>query len=222
MTTPCVIYCAKSTEDKHESIPGQLADCRTRATDEGWTVVGEYSDEGFSAYSASRGPGLIAAREHAAAAAAEHGTVAMLLCQHSDGISRGAGDKPGATDALVEIWHQERRRNVWLRSVDADDDDLRTTKGAARIGDRNHKDGKRKSAATRAGLQRRKERGEPVGRAYPVGLPRRGEHRGRQGRDPAGDRPRGRRGDPADVRPGRGGLHVRRRIQALQRCRSCP
>ena len=44
---PAVIYAAKSTEDKHGSIPTQLADCRTMAEREGWTIVGEFSDEAF-------------------------------------------------------------------------------------------------------------------------------------------------------------------------------
>ena len=36
-----MIYAAKSTEDKHGSIPTQLEDCRQMAEREGWTVVGE-------------------------------------------------------------------------------------------------------------------------------------------------------------------------------------
>ncbi len=36
---PAVIYAAKSTEDKHGSIPTQIEDCRALAAREGWEVV---------------------------------------------------------------------------------------------------------------------------------------------------------------------------------------
>ena len=60
--TRAVIYAAKSSEDRHGSIPTQLEDCRTMADKEGWTVIAEFSDEAFSAYSGNRGPGLAQAR----------------------------------------------------------------------------------------------------------------------------------------------------------------
>ena len=44
-----VVYAAKSTEDKRGSIATQLRDCRDLAECEGWEVVGEFRDEGFSA-----------------------------------------------------------------------------------------------------------------------------------------------------------------------------
>jgi DNA invertase Pin-like site-specific DNA recombinase len=164
---PAVIYGAKSTEDRRGSIETQLADCRAMARREGWRIVGEYHDEGFSAYSGNRGPGLAAAREHAARTSEESGDVVMLVVQHSDRISRGAGDRPGAAEALVEIWHAERRRNVHLRSVQ-DDFDLRTSASVANMGERNRADSERKGLATRDGLQRRKESGRTVG-AVPLG-----------------------------------------------------
>lgn len=159
---PAVIYAAKSTEDKHGSIASQLTDCRKMAAENCWRVVGEYEDEGFSAYSRSRGPGLAQAREHAASAAAEFGTTVMLVAQHSDRLSRGAGDKPGAAEALIEIWHAERRRDVHLRSVQ-DDFDLRTSASVANMGERNYSDSKRKALATAAGRRRSAERGEWCG-----------------------------------------------------------
>jgi DNA invertase Pin-like site-specific DNA recombinase len=161
---PAVIYAAKSTEDKHGSIASQLADCRKMAAENSWRVVGEYEDEGFSAYSRSRGPGLAEAREHAARAAAEFGTTVMLVAQHSDRLSRGAGDKPGAAEALIEIWHAERRREVHLRSVQ-DDFDLRTSASVANMGERNYSDSRRKALATAAGRRRSAERGEWCGAA---------------------------------------------------------
>jgi DNA invertase Pin-like site-specific DNA recombinase len=89
--SPAVIYAAKSTEDKHGSIPTQIADCEALAKREGLDVVAEpYHDEGFLAYKGNRGPGLAKARAHAA----ELG--AVLIVQHSDRLARGAGDAPGA------------------------------------------------------------------------------------------------------------------------------
>src|SRR6476646_5816461 len=121
--TPCVIYAAKSTQDRHKSIPTQIEDCREMAEREGWEVFSDpkrFKDEGFSAYSGNRGPGLERAKRAAAAAAAERGTTAVLLVQHSDRLARGAGDRPGAADSLVEIWHQMRRADVHIRSVQND------------------------------------------------------------------------------------------------------
>ncbi len=60
-----VLYAAKSTEDKRGSIPTQLADARAMAEREGWEIIGEFQDEGFSAYSGNRGPGLEAAKRAA-------------------------------------------------------------------------------------------------------------------------------------------------------------
>lgn len=156
--TPAVLYAAKSTQDKHESIPGQLEECREMARDNGWTVVGEYSDEGFSAYSGNRGPDLAAALEAAAKAAADYGTQAMLVAQHSDRFSRGGGDEPDAARALIEIWHAERRRNVHLRSVE-DDFDLQSSASVANIGERNRADSERKTKSVAKGMARRAAKG---------------------------------------------------------------
>ena len=60
-----VVYAAKSTKDKHLSIPEQLEDCREMAADPDidgvWTIVSEFSDENSAAYTGNRGPGLAAA-----------------------------------------------------------------------------------------------------------------------------------------------------------------
>jgi DNA invertase Pin-like site-specific DNA recombinase len=137
------------------------------AADNGWRVLGEYADEGFSAYSGNRGPELASAREHAGRAAAESGTIVMLLAQAADRFSRGAGDRPGAPRALVEIWHQERRCNVHLRTVQ-DDEELRTSASVANLGARAEGESRRKSAAVRAGRRRAAEEGRPAG-AIPDG-----------------------------------------------------
>ena len=98
-----VIYGAKSTEDTHGSIGTQLADCRALAEREGWTVIGEFHDEAFSAYKGNRGPGLEAAKTLAAHAAAEDGRC-VLVAQDADRFARGAGDAPGAADHLGEVY----------------------------------------------------------------------------------------------------------------------
>jgi hypothetical protein len=87
----CVLYAAKSTEDRHGSIPGQLQDCREAIERTGDRVlVGEYSDEACSAYSGDRGPELVDALRHAEELGREHGT-AELWAQHSDRLARGDG-----------------------------------------------------------------------------------------------------------------------------------
>jgi DNA invertase Pin-like site-specific DNA recombinase len=158
MRVPVVLYAAKSTQDKHKSIPTQFEDGREKAADEDWEIVGEFHDEGFSAYSGNRGPGLEQARSLAAVTAKERGNICMLLSQASDRFARGAGDKPGAAQSLVEIWHALRRQNVHLRSVE-DDFDLRDSASVANLGHRAMMDSRRKSGAVAKGMKRRREKG---------------------------------------------------------------
>lgn len=157
---PAVIYAAKSTGDPRGSIPTQLDDCRAFAEAQGWEIVGQFNDEGFSAYSGNRGPDLERAKR-AAAAAAECGE-AYVVVQHTDRLARGAGDAPGAADSFSEIWHALARQNVRVASVqnpEAASDPIY----AALAAKMSHDDSKRKSAATRAGKRRRAERGEATG-----------------------------------------------------------
>lgn len=165
---PAILYAAKSTEDKRDSIPEQLEDCREMAAENGWAVVGEYDDEGFSAYSRNRGKDWARAQEHAVRVAAETGQTCMLVAQAHDRFARGAGDKPGAPDALVEIWHRLRRQNVHLRTVE-DDFDMRDSASVAAIGQRAHVDSRRKSKAVSKGMRRRARRGLGTGGKPPVG-----------------------------------------------------
>jgi DNA invertase Pin-like site-specific DNA recombinase len=165
-----IIYAAKSTEDKHNSIGGkddgergQLDDCRDMAAREGWKIVGEFSDEGFSAYSGNRGPGLAAARQKAVEVAPS-----VLVCQHSDRLARGAGDAPGAAEHLAEILFWARRHNVQLRSVQ---DDFAFTHPLLTfaLGERNYEDSRRKGLAVKSGMQRRAKRGLHNGGPRPYG-----------------------------------------------------
>ena len=91
---PAVLYAAKSTEDKHGSIPDQ----RERTPGDGraarpYRSRGDEYDEGFSAYSGNRGPGLERAKALAIEIAEREGRC-FLIALHSDRIARGAGDEP--------------------------------------------------------------------------------------------------------------------------------
>jgi DNA invertase Pin-like site-specific DNA recombinase len=163
-----VIYAAKSTEDRHGSIPTQLEDAREMCEREGWEAIGEFSDEGFSGYSGDRGPELERAFAAADAAAAASDEIVAFVVQHSDRISRGAGLKPNDPKALIEIWHEQRRLNVHLHSVQ-DDHDLRSSSSVANLGERNHKDSKRKAKATADGHKRTVRDGAWRGGIIPAG-----------------------------------------------------
>jgi DNA invertase Pin-like site-specific DNA recombinase len=146
---PAILYAAKSTADPRGSIPNQLADCRAVVEAAGHVVVGEYSDEAASAYSGNRGPGLVAAREHAERLGAE------LWVQHSDRLARGDGRTAAH---LVEHVMWAMKCGVSLRSVQ-DDDACHDLLYAAVNGQRNHEDSRRKALAVKAGVQRRKAKG---------------------------------------------------------------
>jgi site-specific DNA recombinase len=153
-----ILYAAKSTEDVHDSIPAQLAECRGMANDEGFPVDGEYQDEAASAFKADRGPGLAAALEHV------ERIKGVLIVQHSDRLARGDGR---TARHLAEIYFWALRRNVTLRSVQ-DDSTFTNPILAVALGERNAEDSRRKSLAVRAGLKRRQAVGKHSG-ARPYG-----------------------------------------------------
>jgi site-specific DNA recombinase len=173
-TLPAIVYAAKSTEDKHGSIPDQLLKTRRLCENEDWPMLGEFSDEGFSAYSGNRGPGLEDAKAKAIELAAEHGGC-LLVALHSDRVARGAGDEPGAADHLVEVVAHLRRHGVRLRTVEDDffADDRIGLLMAAVQGQRNSEDSRRKCEATRAGHARRRKSGRYHGGPPPYGYTRR-------------------------------------------------
>lgn len=159
MRIPAVLYAAKSTQDKHLSIPTQFENGRQKAAEEGWEViggpgVGEFKDEGFSAFSGNRGPGLKAAIGAAESAAEEYGEICMFIAQHSDRFARGAGDEPGAADSLIEIWIRMRRKNVHLRSFQ-NDAMMGKPVLVAVASEQAYEESKRKSEAVKDGMQRR-------------------------------------------------------------------
>lgn len=151
MSKPAVAYGAKSTEDKHRSIPTQIEDCRQLAEREGWDVQAEYQDEAFSAFHGNRGPGLARAKARAIELAKEHGEC-VLVAQDVDRFARGAGDKPGAADHFGEMFFALRRQGVSLWSVRMGEiDSIR----AVVEGDRAYSESQRKSEAVQKGVRRR-------------------------------------------------------------------
>jgi DNA invertase Pin-like site-specific DNA recombinase len=154
---PVVMFAAKSTEDPHGSIDGQLAKCREAIEREGGReIVAEFSDEAASGYRGNRGPGLQAAMERAEELGAE------LWIVHTDRLARGDGR---TAKHLVEYVLWAMKADVTLRSVE-DPDACRDILYAALNGQRNNEDSRRKSAATRDGKRRRFERGESTGRLH--------------------------------------------------------
>jgi DNA invertase Pin-like site-specific DNA recombinase len=155
----CVVYAAKSTEDRRGSIADQIRECTEAVVaDPHRKVVGEYTDEGFSAYSGSRGPGLVEAIIHVEELAGE-GREAELWAQHSDRLARGDGR---SARHAVEIALWALKRDVRVRTVQ-DPDTFRDLLYAVVTGQRNHEDSRRKGLATAAGMRRAAERGECMG-----------------------------------------------------------
>jgi DNA invertase Pin-like site-specific DNA recombinase len=150
---PAVLYAAKSTQDKRGSNATQLADNEAFAKAEGMAIEGRYADENESAYHGNRGPKLEAALDHAERIGGS------LIVQHSDRLARGDGVK---ARHLVQLVLEARARGIRLRSVE-DDSSLESLVMAAVMGERNTEDSRRKGAAVRAGMKRRRERGEYIG-----------------------------------------------------------
>lgn len=155
----CVIYAAKSTEDKRGSIPDQVDDCRGAiAREPGRRIVGEYTDEAFSAFTGNRGPGLVEAMDRVAELATEQGT-AELWAQHSDRLARGDGR---SARHAVEIALWALKRDVRVRTVQ-DPDTFRDLLYAVVTGQRNHEDSRRRGATIAAGRRRAAARGDYLG-----------------------------------------------------------
>jgi hypothetical protein len=155
----CVVYAAKSTEDRRGSIPDQLAECRGALDGEpGRTLTAEYTDEAFSAFKRNRGPGLLDAMEHTERLAREHG-IAELWAQHSDRLARGDG-KSARHAVEIALW--ALKNDVKVRTVQ-DPDTFRDLLYAVVTGQRNHEDSRRKGLAIAAGRRRAAARGESLG-----------------------------------------------------------
>jgi len=156
---PCVIYAAKSTEDKRGSIPDQLRECREAIEpDPHRRFVAEYVDEAASAFSSNRGPGLDEAMQHAEDLAHQYGA-GELWAQHSDRLARGDGR---LARHAVEIGLWALKHDVRVRTVQ-DPDTFRDLLYAVVTGQRNYEDSRRKSLSVAAGLRRSVERGRHIG-----------------------------------------------------------
>jgi DNA invertase Pin-like site-specific DNA recombinase len=155
----CVLYAAKSTEDRRGSIPDQLQECRDAVEREGSRrFVAEYVDEAFSAFRRSRGPGLVDAMQHAEDLAAEHGS-AELWAQHSDRLARGDG-RSARHAVEVALW--ALKRGISVRTVQ-DPGTFQDLLYAVVTGQRNHEDSRRKGLAMAAGRRRAAARGDYIG-----------------------------------------------------------
>lgn len=153
-----VIYAAKSTEDKHGSIPTQIDDCRKLAECDGLDPVAQFQDESASAFKGNRGPNLARAMAEVVRLKTEHGEAALIV-QHSDRLARGDGKQ---AKHLIEYALWALQAGVTIRSVQ-DDQTFGDLLYAVVTGQRNHEDSARKSKSVRDGLRRRKEGDKPVG-----------------------------------------------------------
>jgi DNA invertase Pin-like site-specific DNA recombinase len=156
---PCLIYAAKSTEDRRGSIPGQIADCCAAiSSSAGRMLVREYVDEGFSAFTGNRGPRLAEVMQHAEDLVEEHGT-AELWVQHSDRLARGDGLTARHT---VEVALWALKHGVRIRTIH-DPDTFRDLLYAVVTGQRNHEDSRRKGLSSQSGRRRAAARGDFIG-----------------------------------------------------------
>jgi DNA invertase Pin-like site-specific DNA recombinase len=160
--TRFVLYAAKSTEDTHGSIPAQLRECREYATRLGGEIIGEFSDEAASGFKRSRGPGLVKAKETAAAEAATGADVTLLVFA-SDRLARGDGAQAAH---LVEHLLDARKAGYALDAVTESLGDLAM---AALLGERAHMDSKVKGEHVRRGQRAAAERGKRHGGPRPFG-----------------------------------------------------
>lgn len=85
---------SKADKDDPNSIPVQLADCRDRAADEGWQVVGEFVDEGVSAWN----PRRKRPEYGRLVEAVEAGTVDTILVREQERLLRQMSDAAKLAD----------------------------------------------------------------------------------------------------------------------------
>jgi len=139
-----VVYAAKSTDDESGSIQSQTAEVMAAIEHEGGRYVHgcPQSDERFSGYTGSRGPGLAEAIRLAEEAAKEHGE-AELWGFDPDRFARGDGRRARHLGGLLfALWE----KGVELRCIEGDDD-LRDPIRAVLRGERNRQDSEAKSNA---------------------------------------------------------------------------
>jgi site-specific DNA recombinase len=143
-----VSYAAKSTADKHDSIPGQHKFNRAYAISRGLMIEAEFDDEAVSGYSRSRGPGLTAAIAEAERIAAEYGR-SFLLVATANRLARGDGVQ---AKHLFEYVLWARKKNVLLLA--ASGENVADPIYAVLLGESSHADSRSKSVLTREGKRR--------------------------------------------------------------------
>jgi DNA invertase Pin-like site-specific DNA recombinase len=156
MTKPAVIYAAKSTKDEHDSILGQIRDCRALADGEGLEVVGVFQEEDASGFHGDRGPDLERAMR-----ACEEAAPCALVVQHTSRLARG---NVRESRHLVQIAIWAIQHDVELRSVEnpLPADNLLLL--AAVAGDQDHAYSKRLGTSVSGGLARSFARGNWPGK----------------------------------------------------------
>jgi DNA invertase Pin-like site-specific DNA recombinase len=158
-----VVYAAKSTEDKHDSIPTRIDECRAMAEENGWELVGVYRDEGFSRTAATVVPALRTRRRTPPASPPSAARPRCWSLKRMIGLHEARATGPVRHKSLGEVWHANRRRDVHLRSVEGDEE-LRDEASVAAVGRRAYIDSRRKSKAVAKGMARRAAKGLHNGR----------------------------------------------------------
>jgi hypothetical protein len=110
---PALICAAKSTDDKHGSIPTQIEDCGAALGREGAAALRRAADgRGVLRIQGQSRPRPGHAKQLAVEAAGKHGE-AELWVQHSDRLARGDGK---SADHPAEVFFAIRRQGVRVRS----------------------------------------------------------------------------------------------------------
>jgi DNA invertase Pin-like site-specific DNA recombinase len=163
---PAVIYGVKSSPDEKESVADQHRITREAIEREGGrTIDGEpFGEANQSGYRKERGPQLEAAMTAAVAAAAGHGE-AELWVWHSSRLARGDGTK--GRRSIAKLVHDLLYEGVTVRS--ATDDAMVSPMLAGIASTVSNGYSENLSVWTKAGVQRRREGGQPVGALPGIG-----------------------------------------------------
>lgn len=162
----CVVYGVKSTPDEKESVTDQHRIVRKAIEKEGGRklIAEPFGEANASGYRKERGPQLEAAMRAAVEAALEHGE-AELWVWHSSRLARGDGTK--GSRSIQKVVVDLRYGGVTVRS--ATDPEMVTPMLAGIASVVSNKYSADLSAWTKAGLDRRRRRGAPLG-ALPWGF----------------------------------------------------
>ena len=167
--TIAVIYGAKSSPDEKGSVDSQHAECRAYAERNGWTIAEPvYGDENASAYKGSRGPGLAAAKSHAARLAAAGDVKVVLLAFATDRLARGDGKQAAH---LVEHVLEANGAHYRIATVSDDlgGDEMMAVVLGGIYGMRAHADSKAKGAHVKRGQREAAARGHYIAAHPPYG-----------------------------------------------------